>query len=262
VAQSQLLVQPWPVPGGVAVVDFYTSHPNPKAFYHNALVFLQPITKNHWQALIGIPLSAKNGMHSLKVLTETEKTYPFRVSPYAYKTQHITLKGNKKQYINPNYAHQSRMAKEQPLLANIKRVFSDDILATGFFSRPVTGVVTSPFGLKRFFNNQPKRPHSGLDFAGKLNTTIKSPAKGSVILTGDFYFNGKTIFIDHGQGLISVYIHLNKILVKNHQVINKNTPIGTIGKTGRATGAHLHWGIYLNQAPVNPALFLGENNVR
>ena len=131
-------------------------------------------------------------------------------------------------------------------------------LSTGLFTGPVVGVTTSPFGLKRLYKGEARRPHTGLDYAGDTGTPIKAPADGKVILTGEFFFNGNTIFLDHGQGLISVYIHMNKRLVQQGQKIKQGDVIGTIGQTGRATGPHLHWGIYLNQTVVNPNLLMGK----
>ncbi|MBT7498195.1 MAG: M23 family metallopeptidase, partial [Candidatus Thioglobus sp.] len=117
---------------------------------------------------------------------------------------------------------------------------------------------TSPFGLKRFYNGEARRPHTGLDFAGDVGTPIKAPADGKIILTGDFFFNGNGVFIDHGQGLVSVYIHMNKRLVEPGQLVKQGDIIGTIGQTGRTTGPHLHWVVYLNQTAVNPNLLLGN----
>jgi murein DD-endopeptidase MepM/ murein hydrolase activator NlpD len=114
--------------------------------------------------------------------------------------------------------------------------------------------------LKRFYNGQPRRPHTGLDYAGDIGVAIKAPADGKVILAGEFFFNGNAVFLDHGQGLISVYIHMNERLVKQGQYLKQGDAIGTIGQTGRATGPHLHWGIYLNQTVVSPNLLLGISN--
>ena len=92
-----------------------------------------------------------------------------------------------------------------------------------------------------------------------MGALVSAPASGTVIGTGNFYFNGNTVFLDHGQGLISVYLHLSKILVKNGQKIKSGDQLGLVGATGRVTGAHLHWIIYLNQETVDPALFIGED---
>ena len=153
-----------------------------------------------------------------------------------------------------------RINKERPILSNARKLFSDSSLSNGLFTRPVDGITTSPFGLKRFYNGQARRPHTGLDYAGDIGVSIKAPADGKVILAGQFFFNGNAVFLDHGQGLISVYIHMNERLVKQGQYLKQGDAIGTIGQTGRATGPHLHWGIYLNQTVVSPNLLLGISN--
>ncbi len=247
-----------PIPGGIAVIDFNTNHANPKAFYNKIPLYLQRVKDQHWQVLVGIPLMEKPGKKNITIQDFSTRTLSFNIKDYSYTEQHITLKGKKKKYVNPNLAHMNRIKKERPILSSSRKVFSNKTLSDGLFLRPVDGVTTSPFGLKRFYNGQARRPHTGLDFAGDTGTPIKSPADGKIILTGNFFFNGNGVFIDHGQGLISVYIHMNKILAKQGQTIKKGDLIGTIGQTGRSTGPHLHWGIYLNQTAVDPSLFLDK----
>ena len=126
------------------------------------------------------------------------------------------------------------------------------------FIPPVDGRLSSLFGLKRFFNNQPKNPHSGLDIAAPAGTPIQAPASATVINTGDYYYNGNTVFLDHGQGLISGYFHMTEIKVKAGQQLKQGDIIGTVGATGRVTGPHLHWNVYLNRTKVDPALFIAD----
>lgn len=246
-----------PVLGGIAVVDFETNHTNPKAFYQALPLYVQHIKGNHWQALLGIPLMEKLGKKSITIKDFSVRAFEFEVKQHNYKEQHITLNGKKKKYVNLTDAHIERIKKERLVLSKPKKTFSAKVLSNGVFSRPVDGVTTSTFGLKRFYNGQTRRPHTGLDYAGDIGTPIKAPANGKVVLTGNYFFNGNAIFLDHGQSLVSVYAHLDKILVKQGQLITQGEIIGTIGKTGRATGPHLHWGVYLNQTTVNPNLLLG-----
>jgi murein DD-endopeptidase MepM/ murein hydrolase activator NlpD len=115
------------------------------------------------------------------------------------------------------------------------------------------------FGLRRYFNDQPRQPHSGIDIAGPVGTPVTAPFAGIVANTGDYFFNGKTVFIDHGQGLISMFNHLSRITVKSGARVAAGEKIGEIGMTGRVTGPHLHWTVSLNNSRVDPMLFLAEH---
>ena len=257
---ANIPVKNTPIPGGIAVIDFESNHANPKASYNKVPLYVQHIKDQHYQVLVGIPLMEKLGKKTIKVQDFSTRLLDFEVTKQTYTEQYITLKGKNKKYVNPNLTHMDRIKKERPILSSARKIFSDKNLSSGLFIRPVNGVTTSPFGLKRFYNGEARRPHTGLDYAGDIGTPIKAPADGKVILVGKFFFNGNAVFLDHGQGLISVYIHMNNRLVKQSQLVKQGDPIGTIGQTGRATGPHLHWGVYLNQTVVNPNLLLGKIN--
>ena len=126
--------------------------------------------------------------------------------------------------------------------------------------QPVEGRYSSPFGLRRFFNEQARKPHSGLDIVANEGTPVRAAADGVVINTGNYFFNGNTVFIDHGQGLITMYCHLNRIDVSDGQQVKRGDLIGGVGSTGRVTGAHLHWSVLLNGTLVNPELFLSKTD--
>ena len=116
--------------------------------------------------------------------------------------------------------------------------------------------MSSRFGLRRIFNGQPRNPHAGLDVAASTGTPVRAPSEAVVANTGDYFFNGNTVFLDHGQGLITAYMHLSRIDVRPGQQVKRGELLGTIGATGRVTGAHRHWAVILNNTPVDPELFL------
>lgn len=243
------------VNGGVKIIDFKTNLANPQAYFLKQKVLVNKIKNGHFQAIIGIPISLKSGIYSLKIQDFSTKIITFEVKTSNYKKQYITLTGKKKKFINLSKEHINRVLKEKSIINRAKQIYSQKLLITSF-SKPSDGIITSVFGSQRFFNNKPKRPHSGMDFANKLGSKISPIASGKVILIGDFYFNGKSILLDHGKGLMSFYIHLNKILVQTGDMVNINDKIATMGSSGRTTGVNLHLSTYLNKVAINPNIFL------
>ncbi|VAW92501.1 Peptidase, M23/M37 family [hydrothermal vent metagenome] len=244
----------YPVPGGIAVVKLDTTQRPEQVLYGKKKVLIAE-NNDHWYAIVGISLATKSGKKSLTVKSSNRsKIVYFDVHDKKYKTQHITIKDKRK--VNPYEKDMDRIIKEKKVIVSALRHWSDKDDVPLQFSLPVTGRFSSPFGLKRFFNQQARKPHSGLDIAAAEGTPILAPADGKIINTGDYFFNGNTIFIDHGQGLVTMYCHMNSIDVKTGTQVKSGQQIGTIGMTGRVTGPHLHWGVSLNNARIEPKLLL------
>ncbi|WP_455233970.1 peptidoglycan DD-metalloendopeptidase family protein [Thiogranum longum] len=246
-----------PVPGGVALVELPPSATAPRAKFNGKPVM---VVNNgaSFMAVVGLPLSAKPGTHKLELTEPSGKklTREFQVADKSYETQHITIKN--KRMVTPEKRDMERIGREQHRIRQALATWNDDTPDTLRFALPVRGPVSSPFGLRRFFNEQPRKPHSGLDLAADEGAPIRAPASGTIVDTGDFFFNGNTVFIDHGQGLVTMYCHMSRVDVKAGQEIRAGEVIGAVGKTGRVTGAHLHWSVSLNDARVDPMLFLDQ----
>jgi murein DD-endopeptidase MepM/ murein hydrolase activator NlpD len=241
-----------PVPGGVAVVDLGDSVAAPQVRYQGKPALVIREDGQRWIAILGIPLTVKPGAQQVEVDGSPRS---FQVGHREYRAQHITLKNQRQ--VNPNPDDLKRIERELAEQTRAYRHFSANQPSNLLFDKPVDGPLSSPFGLRRFFNGEERNPHSGLDFAAKTGTPIKTPAAGTVILTGDYFFNGKTVFVDHGQGLISMFCHLSKIDVNVGDELSRGAVLGKVGSTGRATGPHLHWNVSLNDARVDPSIFIG-----
>jgi len=244
-----------PVPGGVALVELPASASAPRASFNGKPVMVLA-SGDSYVALVGLPLGLEPGTHRLVVRQADgeETAYAFSVQAKEYQTQHLTIKN--KRMVNPEKQDLERISREQQRIRKALATWNDARPDTLRFRLPVDGPLSSPFGLRRFFNEQPRKPHSGLDIAAEEGTPIRAPAGGQVLDTGDFFFNGNTVFIDHGQGLVTMYCHLSRIDVRPGQQLQTGDVLGAVGKTGRVTGAHLHWGVSLNDARVDPTLFL------
>lgn len=239
-----------PVPGGVAIVPVPGKYPSQKVTYHGEPVLTRQSAKG-WVAVVGIKLSAKPGQDTIEV---DGRAVPFTIKPKRYPEQHVKLKNQRQ--VNPNAEDEARIAKEELLMGPAWKAWPEGLLAALSFRQPTPGALTASFGMRRVFNGVPKSPHAGLDIRAPQGQVVRAPAAGVVVLTGDFFFSGNAVFIAHGEGVVSLLCHLSKISAKEGQLLRAGDPIGEVGSTGRATGPHLHWSLSLNNARVDPKLFL------
>jgi murein DD-endopeptidase MepM/ murein hydrolase activator NlpD len=245
-----------PVPGGIAVIELGPASAGQPAARWNEQPLAVVEHDGNWYALLGIPLDTLPAPLEITVSEPAgERRISVPVGLKNYPEQRLIIKDQRK--VEPDPADLARIETEQAHTASIKRRFSAAAPDTAF-ARPAVGRLSSRFGLRRFFNGQPRNPHSGLDFAAPVGTPVRAPAAGVVADTGDYFFNGNTVFLDHGHGLISAYMHLSRIAVRPGQHVAKGQRIGAVGATGRVTGAHLHWTVILNNTPVDPELLLGR----
>ena len=243
------------VPGGVALVSVGDAKdPAPTVTFGGKRV-LTLAQDGQWIAVLGLPLSTKPGAVSIDVqaLGGTRAPKIVQVQDKQYVEQRLKVAPGQVDLAPQDL---ERVEVEQKRIRESLDSFSPVLPATLQLKAPVPGPRSSSFGLRRVFNGQPRAPHSGMDIAAPLGTPILAPADGKVLDSGEFFFNGGTVFIDHGSGFVTMYCHLSQADVKPGAVVKTGQVIGKVGATGRVTGPHLHFGVTLNGALVDPALFL------
>ncbi len=253
-ARAHALPRESRVPGGIAYVTIPGGATAPVVEYdgHRAAVIRRD---DQWVAIVGIPLAAKPGRQTLRVQSsQGPGEISFDILDKHYRTQHLTVKNQRQ--VDPNSEDLKRIEAEQARSSAALSSFTATELPTLQLISPVKGVRSDSYGSRRVFNGQTRNPHSGMDIAAATGTPIHAPADGTVVELGNFFFNGNTLYIDHGNGLVTMYCHLESFAVKFGERVNAGDLIGKVGATGRATGPHLHWGVALNRAMVDPGLFL------
>lgn len=242
--------------GGVAVVEVGVFDEQPKVFYKAKEV--KVIEKDGvYSAVIGIGLKEKVGKKHIVAVTHDKKLdFYFQVKPKSYKKEFIKLKTNKRVTLSKKNLTRfhTEKAKAKKLLGSFNKTLSSDLN----FTTPTHGRISSVFGKRRYFNKKPKAPHSGIDIAAKRGTAILAAESGIVAIQEEFFFNGNTIYIDHGEGVITIYCHMSKFESHLGDYVHKGDVIGYVGTTGRSTGPHLHFGVVLNSNAVNPAIFIDD----
>ena len=209
-----------------------------------------------WFALLGVDLDVAPGPYKVGAVfryagnRQELRTLALTVTPKEYPTTRLTVEPK---YVELSPANQERAAQEKKRINAAYATTAAAPYWTDVFAVPIPGVTGGRnFGHRRVFNDQPRAPHSGADLTATTGTEVRATNRGRVVLTGDFFFNGKAVFVDHGMGVLSMYLHLSEILVTEGQLLERGELLGLAGATGRVTGPHLHWGVKVTGARVDP----------
>ena len=253
----------WPqalqVPGGVARLSLGPAAARPVAQLRQGDADVPVLVVGdaiEWTAVVGIALAAVPGDAHISVAQAGGGTRQvhYTVAPKQYQEQRLKVSPRT---VDLSPADQARYERERSHQALVMATFSEPPASSSLRMQvPVPGRRSSSFGLRRVFNGQARNPHSGMDIAAATGTPIAAPLPGRVIDTGDYFFNGHTVWLDHGGGLLSMVCHLSAIDVQVGERLQTGQRLGAVGATGRVTGPHLHWGVMLNRTMVDPALFL------
>jgi murein DD-endopeptidase MepM/ murein hydrolase activator NlpD len=248
------------VPGGVALIvlgPISASGTRPLAWL-GAQRVLVAAEGAQWVAVVGLDLATTPGTYELRVdIAGESQERPFAVVSKDYPEQRITMKDSSK--VQLSASDLTRVEGELATIQRLKRHWREATETDLAFVLPAQGRRSGRFGVRRFFNGEPRSAHAGFDIAVARGATVTANAQGQVLAVDDYFFNGKTVFVDHGNGLISMYCHLDSTAVQPGETVSKGQRIGAAGMTGRATGPHLHWSVILNGAMVNPELFVVES---
>jgi murein DD-endopeptidase MepM/ murein hydrolase activator NlpD len=242
------------VPGGVARVPLGAGDVAPLAWLGEQRVLVLR-EGAEWVALVGIPLAEPAGAKlALRVQRgASTASLQVQVGAKAYAVQKLKVAPGQ---VDLSQEDLARYERERAHLARVLATFTEAPPASLAMLQPVPGRRSSSFGLRRYFNGQSRSPHNGMDIAAAAGTPVVAATAGRVLDAGDYFFPGRSVVLDHGQGLLTLYAHLSEIGAAVGQAVVAGEPIGKVGATGRVTGPHLHFSVYLNAAAVDPAAFL------
>lgn len=261
VAAAQMLELPRQrgVPGGVIAVPLGAAPARPHAHVNNVPLMVYGDASN-WVALVGIPLSAKPGAAAIQMRRaagQPEISVSYAIEAKQYAEQHLKVP---QRTVDLSKEDLARYERERVHQNQVIGTFTPELPVRLSMLQPTPGPRSSSFGLRRVFNGQARNPHGGMDIAAETGTPVIAPAAGRVLDTGDYFFNGNTVWIDHGSGLLTMLCHLSAIDVKPGDQVAAGQRVGAVGATGRVTGAHLHWSVSLNRTMVDPELFLRDDD--
>ena len=253
-----LLPRHAPYPGGVAVVKLGGADSHALEVTFGGKRVLTVKAPDGLLAVVGLPLDAQPGKQTLQIKAadgslKLAYATSFDIKAKAYPAQHLKIGSA---FMLPTAEDIQRNENDQIAIARAKNHWSDEVPTSFALDIPATGRLSARFGLRRVLNGKEGSPHAGLDVAVGTGTPLRAAAAGRVIATGDYFYSGKSVFVDHGQGFITLYIHLSRIDVKEGDPVERGAALGLSGATGRVTGPHLHWAVLLNGVYVDPELFL------
>ena len=216
--------------------------------------------KTDWVGFLGVDLTAGPGRNDVVVKMSDsgpEQRLNMEIREKDYGVRNLTLPKN---MVDLDAETLARVRKETAVTNALWKAEPSSPLWEGSFMKPVPGEVIGPFGRRSVINGHPRSPHTGVDLRGKKGTPIKAINDGRVVLTGDHFFSGLSVVIDHGGGIQSMYFHMDKIQVQDGEMVAKGAVIGSVGSTGRATGPHLHWGVRVNGARIDPSQLVDKSS--
>ena len=246
------------MPGGVAIVELGAAALRPSARFdgRRVMVLPKPERPGFWIAVVGIGLAADpQRRQTLSVLAGEGpvREIALALEPKRYAEQHLKVAPRT---VDLSPADLARHEREREHQQGVIASFSAPPTGALRMRAPCAGPRSDSFGKRRFFNGQPRNPHSGMDIAAPTGTPVVAPLAGTVVDTGDYFFNGSTVWLDHGGGLLSMLCHLRRIDCQPGDRLAAGQRLGAVGASGRVTGPHLHWTVTLSRASVDPALFL------
>jgi len=237
------------VPGGLMVVTVKNADGPVEGSFRGKTLHFNP-AKGSYKAVTGIDLNVEPGVYQLALTVNgMEINREVVVAKKKYPVQRLTLPEDMV-VLSPE--NEARAERDQRKMAAIWPVDSLRVW-NGRFIDPLPGKpLGTPFGVRRVINDIPKNPHSGVDITADEGEPVKAPNDGVVILVDDQFYSGNSVVLDHGQGIYTMFFHLSKATVKYGQAVRKGDVIARVGSTGRSTGAHLHWGVRVQGAKVDP----------
>lgn len=212
-----------------------------------------------FRAFLGLDLGIKPGVYPMKIFIQDssgrwdtlEKDMTILSKDFPVRKLWVNEK-----FVTPPLHVRERIKRESEILKAIYNRFTSEWLGTGQFILPVEGKSSDNFGERRIYNNKPRSSHGGVDISVPRGSPVKASNSGEVVFASNLYFSGKTVIIDHGLGMFTLYLHLSRFRTKRGNKVGKGDIIGEVGATGRVTGPHLHWGVKILGSRIDPSSLL------